>query len=115
MSDCLFCKIIAGDIPSDKLYEDENYFVFNDINPQAPNHFLVIPKKHIAKVSEMSPEDNELVGGLFCPDHVPLQIILGDKHIIASIIAGQRGRVEIGLSLKPSCHIAVAEGIRCNA
>ncbi len=65
MSDCLFCKIIAGDIPSENVYEDNQYYAFNDINPQAPNHILVIPKKHIAKVSEMDESDNELIGGLF--------------------------------------------------
>lgn len=65
MSDCLFCKIAAGEIPSEKLYEDDKYYAFNDINPQAPNHFLIIPKKHISQISEMSAEDNELVGGLF--------------------------------------------------
>ncbi len=65
MSDCLFCKIIAGEIPSEKVYEDSKYFAFNDINPQAPNHILIIPKKHISKISEMDVSDNELVGGLF--------------------------------------------------
>ena len=65
MNDCLFCKIVAGDIPGDKVYEDDNYYAFKDINPQAPYHILVIPKKHIAKISEMTEEDNELIGGLF--------------------------------------------------
>ncbi|MDY6903726.1 MAG: histidine triad nucleotide-binding protein [Thermodesulfobacteriota bacterium] len=65
MTDCLFCKIAGGDIPADKLYEDDNYVVFNDINPQAPNHFLVIPKRHIAKVAEMSPSDSDTIGGMF--------------------------------------------------
>ena len=51
MSDCLFCKIIAGDIPSDKLYEDDRVIAFRDIHPQAPVHFLVVPKKHIAEVA----------------------------------------------------------------
>ena len=63
--DCLFCKIISGDVPCEKVYEDENYFAFNDINPQAPFHILVIPKKHIDKISKMNKNDNELVGGLF--------------------------------------------------
>ena len=54
MSDCLFCKIIAGDIPSNKVYEDDLCFAFYDIAPQAPTHFLVIPKAHIASVSEVS-------------------------------------------------------------
>ena len=48
MSDCLFCKIIAGDIPSTKVYEDDSVFAFRDINPQAPTHILVIPKIHIS-------------------------------------------------------------------
>mgnify|MGYP000765922793 CR=1 FL=1 len=48
MSDCLFCKIIAGDIPSTKVYEDDLVFAFRDINPQAPTHILVIPKTHIS-------------------------------------------------------------------
>lgn len=65
MTDCLFCKIIAGEIPGDKVYEDDNYFAFNDINPQAPTHFLVVPKKHIPMVADMSTADNELIGGLF--------------------------------------------------
>ena len=51
MEDCLFCKIIAGDIPSSKVYEDDLCYAFNDIDPQAPTHFLVIPKTHIASVA----------------------------------------------------------------
>jgi len=58
MSDCLFCKIIAGEIPSNKLYEDEFVYAFYDIAPQAPVHFLVIPKKHIADLGEIA-EDRE--------------------------------------------------------
>ena len=54
MSDCLFCKIIAGDIPSNKVYEDDLCYAFNDIAPQAPVHFLVIPKAHIASVAAPS-------------------------------------------------------------
>lgn len=52
MCDCLFCKIIAGDIPSQKVYEDENVFAFKDINPQAPVHVLLVPKKHVENVLE---------------------------------------------------------------
>ena len=63
MSDCLFCKIIAGEIPSKKVYEDEQCFAFYDIAPQAPTHFLVIPKAHIGSVSEIS-ADNSGVGAL---------------------------------------------------
>lgn len=57
MSDCIFCKIIAGDIPSSKVYEDENVYAFRDINPQAPKHVLVIPRKHIASVAALTNED----------------------------------------------------------
>jgi len=63
MSDnCLFCKISKGEIPSDKLYEDDEIFVFRDIAPQAPVHFLVIPKKHINGPSSLAPEDEPLIG-----------------------------------------------------
>ena len=64
MSECVFCKIIASEIPSEKVYEDRDFLAFNDINPQAPCHILVIPRKHISKVSEMKEGDKELVGGL---------------------------------------------------
>ena len=64
MSDCLFCKIVAGDIPAEKLYEDDDVLVFKDIAPQAPVHFLVIPKKHIVDPSSVTEEDEKLVGKL---------------------------------------------------
>ena len=64
MGDCLFCKIIAGSIPSNKIYEDDDLLAFHDISPQAPVHFLVIPKKHIANIMEAKPEDAELLGKL---------------------------------------------------
>ena len=60
--DCLFCKIIAGKIPSEKLYEDDDCLAFNDIHPAAPIHFLMIPKKHIAMLAEVTLEDTELLG-----------------------------------------------------
>ena len=62
MSDCLFCKIVAGEIPSDKLYEDDDVLAFWDISPQAPKHFLVIPKKHLIGPSDVKEEDEKLVG-----------------------------------------------------
>ena len=62
MSECLFCKIIAGEIPCKKIYEDGDVLAFYDISPQAPVHFLVIPKKHIANVMETGPEDTILLG-----------------------------------------------------
>ncbi|MEW6776924.1 MAG: histidine triad nucleotide-binding protein [Bdellovibrionota bacterium] len=63
MSDCLFCKIVEGKIPAKKIYEDEKSLAFRDINPQAPVHFLVIPKKHIPTLLEAS-EEPELIGYL---------------------------------------------------
>ena len=61
---CLFCRIIAGEIPSSKVYEDDEVFAFNDINPQAPLHVLVVPKRHIATVNDLAPGDEALVGTL---------------------------------------------------
>jgi len=64
MGDCIFCKIVKGEIPSKKLYEDDELLAFHDLNPQAPVHFLVIPKKHIDNVMEMGAVDAELMGKL---------------------------------------------------
>jgi histidine triad (HIT) family protein len=64
MSDCIFCKIINGDIASQKVYEDDDVFAFNDINPSADIHVLVIPKKHIASLADMTEMESILMGGL---------------------------------------------------
>ena len=61
MSNCLFCKIIDGDIPSTKVYEDEYVYAFDDINPVAPVHTLVIPKKHIESIADISSDDSEYI------------------------------------------------------
>ena len=61
MESCLFCKIIKGEIPSQKVYEDEHVFAFNDIHPLAPVHVLVVPKKHIASLNDVNPENSEEV------------------------------------------------------
>ena len=63
--DCLFCKIVKGDIPSTKVYEDELVFAFRDIAPQAPTHILVIPKAHIASVNELTAENSAVVPHIF--------------------------------------------------
>lgn len=65
MENCLFCKIISGDIPSSKVYEDEKCYAFKDINPQAPVHILVVPKAHIASVDEITVENSEYVAKIF--------------------------------------------------
>jgi histidine triad (HIT) family protein len=76
MSDCLFCKIIEGKIPSKKVYEDDRTFAFQDINPQAPTHVLIIPKKHVVDIKSAAPEDAELIG--YC-------------QLVAAKIAKERG------------------------
>ena len=65
MSDCLFCKIAEGQIPSNKVYEDEVCYAFYDIDPQAPTHFLVIPKMHIASVAEVTQDNAAVVAHMF--------------------------------------------------
>jgi histidine triad (HIT) family protein len=62
MSDCLFCKIIKHEIPASIVYEDERVLAFNDINPQGPTHVLIVPKRHIASLDELTPEDDQIVG-----------------------------------------------------
>jgi histidine triad (HIT) family protein len=64
MTDCLFCKIAAGEIPAEKLYEDDDVIAFWDISPQAPKHFLVIPKKHLDGPSDIGEGDEKLIGKL---------------------------------------------------
>ena len=65
MDECLFCKIIEGVIPSKKVYEDENVYAFCDINPVAPVHVLIVPKKHIPGTNDISREDDGLLGNMF--------------------------------------------------
>ncbi len=62
MTDCIFCKIAAGDIPANKLYEDDDLLAFWDLNPQAPKHFLVIPKKHLSGPNTAAETDDNLIG-----------------------------------------------------
>lgn len=65
MSDCIFCKIANGEIPSNKVYEDETVLAFYDLDPQAPTHVLVIPKAHIASAAEITPENSAVVAHIF--------------------------------------------------
>jgi histidine triad (HIT) family protein len=80
-NNCLFCRIIAGEIPSGKVYEDDQAFAFRDIHPQAPTHILLIPKKHIASLNDATAEDRALLGHLM---------------LVAPQIAGQEGLSENG-------------------
>ena len=65
MSDCLFCKIIAGEIPGHFVHEDRDVVVFKDINPQAPLHLLIVPRRHIATLNDLTPGDDGLIGAMF--------------------------------------------------
>ena len=62
MPDCLFCKIVEGDVPASIVHRDEHLIAFKDINPQAPLHVLIVPRRHIASLNELGPEDDGLVG-----------------------------------------------------
>ncbi len=64
MSNCLFCRIVAGEIPAKIAYEDDDVIAFHDLNPQAPLHVLVIPRKHIATINDIQPDDAALIGKL---------------------------------------------------
>ena len=65
MSQCLFCRIISGEIPSKKVYEDDDSYAFRDINPQASTHVVIVPKRHIPTLNDLQPTDAETVGRLF--------------------------------------------------
>ncbi len=69
MSDCIFCSIASHDIPADAVYEDDRIICFHDLEPQAPVHVLVIPKKHIASLDELSEEDSDLMGYIMVKIH----------------------------------------------
>ncbi|MBF0573958.1 MAG: histidine triad nucleotide-binding protein [Desulfamplus sp.] len=65
VNDCIFCKIAAREIPSNFLYEDDDFIVIKDINPHAPVHLLIIPKRHIRSINDLQEQDKELVGSMF--------------------------------------------------
>ena len=88
MANCLFCKIASGEIPSKQVYSDDRFYVFEDINPQAPTHVLVIPRKHIATLNDLAPEDGPL---------------MGDLILLAARIAKERGLGERGYRLNVNC------------
>ena len=92
MSDCLFCKIVAGEIPSNKVYEDEQCFAFYDIDPQAPTHFLVIPKAHIASAAEVTAENSGAVAHIFEVIAKVARELGLDSYRIVSNIGEQAGK-----------------------
>ncbi len=89
MIDCLFCKIVAGEIPADIVYENESTLAFRDINPQAPTHVLIIPKVEIATVNDIKPEQAQLVGQMM---------------LVAQRVAADEGIAEDGYRLVINCN-----------
>ena len=89
--DCLFCKIIAGEIPSTKVYEDDEILAFRDIAPQAPTHILVIPKEHIGGVDELNAENSAVVAHIFAKiAEIARDEGLGDGYRVVSNV-GENG------------------------
>lgn len=92
MSDCLFCKIVNGDIPSNKVYEDELCLAFYDIDPQAPTHFLVIPKAHIGSVSQVNEDNAAVVAHIFTVIAKVTRELGIDSYRVVSNIGAQAGQ-----------------------
>lgn len=97
MKDCLFCRIIAGEIPAKIVYEDEQLIAFEDINPQAPEHLLVIPRRHMASLAEAEAEDVTLLGHIQC--------------VIAKV-ARTRGFAESGFRVVNNCNVDGGQEVR---
>lgn len=94
--DCLFCKIIAGEIPADIIFESEAAIAFRDINPQAPTHVLIIPRQHVATINDIESEHESLVGGLFSA---------------AKAIAEDEGLSEDGYRVVMNCNEAAGQTV----
>lgn len=84
MTDCLFCKMASGAIPVKKVYEDDQMFAIEDINPAAPLHVLIIPKQHLANTLDLAPENDQLIGAV---------------HRVAATLARERGVADSGFRL----------------
>ena len=94
---CIFCKIIQGEIPSQKVYEDEEILAFNDINPAAPIHVLVIPKKHITSLAEMEDGDEKIVGKIYkVINEIAEKLGVKEKGYRVIVNCGKDGGQEVG-------------------
>ena len=91
MTSCLFCRIIAGEVPSTRVYEDDEVIAFNDINPQAPMHVLIVPRTHIATLNDLAGADDQLIGSMVRR---------------AAAIAAERGFAESGYRTVFNCNSA---------
>ncbi|MDX9767534.1 MAG: histidine triad nucleotide-binding protein [Ectothiorhodospiraceae bacterium] len=89
MTDCIFCRIAAGEIPANIVYQDEDVLAFRDLNPQAPVHVLIIPRRHIATLNDIVPEDVQLLGRLL---------------LAAKMVAEQEGLAEAGYRTVVNCN-----------
>ena len=97
MEDCIFCKIIKGEISSTKVYEDEEILAFRDINPAAPVHVLVIPKKHISSLAEISKEDEAIIGKIYTIiNEIAKKEGIFEKGFRVIVNCGEDGGQEVG-------------------
>lgn len=96
MTDCIFCKIVSGDIPGDIVYQDDDVLAFRDLNPQAPTHFLVISKKHISTINDLDVGDAELVGKMY---------------LAAKKVAADEGIAEAGYRTVMNCNAQAGQSV----
>jgi histidine triad (HIT) family protein len=95
-SDCLFCKIVAGEIPADIIFESDDTMAFRDINPQAPTHALIIPRRHVATINDLKDGDQTLLGNLF---------------LAARKIAADEGIADAGYRVAMNCNEAAGQTV----
>jgi histidine triad (HIT) family protein len=96
MADCLFCKMIDGEIQPDVVYEDDDILAFRDINPQAPVHVLVVPRRHISTINDLNDSDAELVGSMF---------------LAAKVVAERTGVAERGYRTVMNCNAEAGQSV----
>jgi histidine triad (HIT) family protein len=96
MADCLFCKIIAGDITGTIVHQDDDFIAIEDINPQAPLHVLIMPRRHIATINDLAPADDALVGSMFR---------------LAAQLAKQHGYDQRGYRTVFNCHAEAGQSV----
>ena len=96
VEDCLFCKILSGDIPAELIYESKTAVAFRDINPQAPTHVLVIPRKHISTINDIEKDDEAVIGSLYSA---------------AREIAAQEGIAEVGYRAVMNCNKGAGQSV----
>jgi histidine triad (HIT) family protein len=96
MSECLFCMIDKGDLPAEKVYDDGRVFAIKDINPQAPVHFLVIPKKHFSTILEIGKDDHELIGSIYS---------------VANELAKKNGLDKTGFRIVVNCGVEAGQSV----